>query len=322
MQSISFYQPHLDRVSRSFAFCIQQLNDPFRRQVSLAYLLCRSLDTIEDSIWVSSGLQQRQYSAFEEFLKNPPSMQAVRDWGNLFPDSVPVSEKQLIADERYFNTENDIRDTVLRMGYGMKHYSGLKLTNLKEVNQYCYFVAGIVGELLGRLFLAHRPDFKPGPEFMKNSFHFGLFLQKVNLLKDQLGDDQEGRYLVPNREVLFKSLVETARGSLRYLTALPVEEVGYRTFCAWSLFLGLASMPWIQKSYEEDSKIKISRELTKVLLEEVGKIAADNEALLRYGEECLALIPDVSMVKDDSWFYPISGNALNSKELRELGILN
>ena len=49
MQTISFYQTHLDRVSRSFAFCIKKLESPLRQWVSLAYLLCRVLDTVEDS---------------------------------------------------------------------------------------------------------------------------------------------------------------------------------------------------------------------------------------------------------------------------------
>ncbi len=49
LKEAEFYQTHLDRVSRSFAFCIRQLPDPLRGWVGLSYLLCRILDTIEDS---------------------------------------------------------------------------------------------------------------------------------------------------------------------------------------------------------------------------------------------------------------------------------
>jgi len=355
MQGIDFYQQHLDRVSRSFAFCIQKLNDPFRRHVSLAYLLCRVLDTIEDSAWTTTAQQLHQYAAFEQFLKTLPSPESVQAWAKDFPTSIPDSERALAQDAfLLFQDLHDLpataqaamRETVLRMGDGMKHYSetqnaigqnatpraALKLTNLKEVNQYCYFVAGIVGELLSRLFIAYRDDFQAPTDFMKNAFHFGLFLQKVNLLKDQRGDEKEGRFLVPNRERVLESLRKNAMGSLRYLTSLPADEAGYRTFCAWSLFLGLASMPTIQENYEAQNGVKISRETTMALLAEIETMVQDNAAILRHGEECLALIPTTTASPSetrsaeapsvgDAWFSKIAGNALNRHELAELEIL-
>jgi len=353
MQGIDFYQQHLDRVSRSFAFCIQKLNDPFRRHVSLAYLLCRVLDTIEDSAWTTTATQLQQYAAFEQFLKALPTPESVQAWAKNFPASIPDSERALANDALLLfqdlhglpsTVQAAMRDTVLRMGDGMKHYSetqahsapnraALKLANLKEVNQYCYFVAGIVGELLSRLFIAYRDDFQAPPDFMKNAFHFGLFLQKVNLLKDQRGDEKEGRFLVPNREHVLESLRKNAMGSLHYLTSLPTDEAGYRTFCAWSLFLGLASMPTIQENYEAQNGVKISRETTMALLAEIEKMVQDNEAILHYGEECLGLIPNASTLAsetsgsemptqgDSTWFSKIAGNALNRQELTELEIL-
>ena len=350
MRSVEFYQKHLDRVSRSFAFCIRKLDDPLRRHVSLSYLLCRVLDTIEDSAWPNSESQTRQYETFENFIKLRPSEAEVSEWQTQFPDSIPESEKTLMKDVFFlFEDLHDLpkpvfqilHDTVLRMYHGMRHYSDtqvfgenarneLKLFNLKDVNQYCYFVAGVVGELLTKLFLVYRPDFKPSDDLLKDSFHFGLFLQKINLLKDQLGDEQEGRYLVPNRELLFFSLRENAQGSLRYLTSLPREEAGFRTFCAWSLFLGLGSVPFIQNNFAQGGGVKISRETTQVLLEEIESIVGDNDAILSQGEECLALLPEsppvlsvglTSRSANDEWLHQISGNVLRPDELRELGII-
>jgi phytoene/squalene synthetase len=353
MQSVEFYQAHLDGVSRSFAFCIRKLKDPLRRWVSLSYLLCRALDTVEDSPWADAGLQSRQYAEFEGFLHARPSPEQVAAWASRFSQAIPGTEKKLLDDAFHLfddlhglpaRVTTDIRETVLRMSRGMRHYSAahLRLHDLKDVNQYCYFVAGIVGELLTRLFVSYRPDFRPGPDFMKDAFHFGLFLQKVNLLKDQLGDEKEGRYLVPDRAQVLASLRDNARGSLRYLTALPADEIGYRTFCAWSLFLGLASMPWIQESFEKGGGIKIPRDATQALLEEIEAIVGDDGAILSHGEECLALIPELSAPmrqrvpettglaatagapvgggSDDAWFHRISGGVLAPSELAELGI--
>ena len=175
MQSIDFYQSHLNRVSRSFAFCIQKLEAPLRQWISLSYLLCRVLDTVEDSQWSKVALRASQYEEFESFVRVCPSKTLAADWGARFPKSIPNGEKDLLADAHLlFQDLHDlpkpvrrhIQDTVLRMSAGMRHYGqdptgALRLSDLGEVNRYCYFVAGVVGELLTRLVLEAWPDFKP-----------------------------------------------------------------------------------------------------------------------------------------------------------------
>ena len=90
-------------------------------------------------------------------------------------------------------------------------------------------------------------------------------------------------------------------------------------------------MPFIEKSYEEESGIKISREVTQAILQEIESIATDNQALLQSGEECLASIAkftdsgtsqENNGSKDDAWFSPISGQVLSNADLIELGILS
>ena len=126
---------------------------------------------------------------------------------------------------------------------------------------------------------------------MKNAFHFGLFLQKVNLLKDQRGDEKEGRFLVPDREQLLASLCENAEGALAYLTELPADEKGYRVFCAWSLFLGGASLSWIEKSFQAADGTKIPRNVTQELLASVEALVLDNDALRSGFHEYFPTLP-------------------------------
>src|SRR4051794_6368635 len=101
MQDIEYYQIRLDRVSRSFAFCIRELQEPLRGWVSLSYLLCRALDTIEDAPWGSAFDQNSQYEAFESFLKVSPSKREVQQWCSRFPLSIPEGEKFLIEDASF-----------------------------------------------------------------------------------------------------------------------------------------------------------------------------------------------------------------------------
>lgn len=361
MQPIDFYQGHLDRVSRSFAFCIRRLEPPFRQWISLSYLLCRVLDTIEDAPWTHFELQEEQYAAFSSFLIHPPSLAESLRWSLKFPEAIPPSEKALLRDSVMLfedlrqlpeDARNLIQASVGKMARGMLRYSrreragGLRLEEITDVNRYCYFVAGVVGELLSRLFSVYRPDFRADREFHKNALHFGLFLQKINLLKDQSVDQREGRYLVPDRTALLGSLRQNAQGAVRYLIQLPIDEKGFRVFCAWSLFLGAASLPWIEQAHAGQDGTRIPRSVTQELLTAIEAIVQDNEALMsgleeylkllppeprpsplqrhdsRVGREANGEMPPASPARDASgWFRSLSEWNLGDKALVELGMM-
>ncbi|MFL5814412.1 MAG: squalene/phytoene synthase family protein [Bdellovibrionia bacterium] len=343
MREIEFYQSHLDGVSRSFAFCIQKLDSPYRQWISLSYLLCRVLDTVEDSPWsdVTKGvtLQNAQYAEFNQFMDKLPTREATVAWAKRFPESIPEAEKKVLLDS--YDLFNDlhglpenarviIQNTVGKMFRGMRYYSNrsasgsLRLADLADANRYCYFVAGVVGELLSQLYVVYRPDFKPGQKFHTDALHFGLFLQKVNLLKDQRSDEREGRYLVPDRQVLLSSLRKNARGAMDYLLALPQDEHGYRTFCAWSLFLGAASLPYMEKAYEADDGSKIPRTVTQDLLTAIEDVVQDNVTLENAFQEYLPFIPEMALPKptdSGDWFRDLTAGSLGHTEMAELGML-
>ncbi len=347
MRDIAFYQEHLDRVSRSFAFCIQKLEPPLRHWVSLSYLLCRVLDTVEDSPWppdvAGAALRDEQFLAFDSFMRTEPTAEAVRRWSARFPALIPPGEKTLLEDAPSLfadlhslprSAREVIQKAVRQMSQGMKTYSEravvekggvLRLRDLTDVNRYCYFVAGVVGELLSRLVIEQNPGFQPPRDFFRNAFHFGLFLQKVNLLKDQPTDEAEGRFLVPDRQQLLASLSENAEGSLAYLVSLPIEEKGYRTFCAWSLFLGAASLSWIER------RTKIPRAITQELLGAIESIVQDNEALLAGFDEYFPKLPALSADRegahaalsavDADWFARLSSDSLGPADRAELRMM-
>jgi phytoene/squalene synthetase len=339
MREIEFYQGHLDQVSRSFAFCIQKLDPPYRQWISLSYLLCRVLDTVEDSAWNDLKLQEAQYAEFHQFMEALPRRETTLAWASRFPQSIPDSEKRLLADS--FELFNDlhglpekaraiIQNTVGKMERGMRYYShraeqgSLRLSDLADANRYCYFVAGVVGELLSQLYVVYRPDFNPGPKFHTDALHFGLFLQKVNLLKDQRTDERQGRFLVPNRQVLLASLRKNARGAMDYLLSLPENEKGYRTFCAWSLFLGAASLPYMEKAYETDDGSKIPRTVTQDLLAAIEDVVQDNVTLENAFQQYLPYLPERTLPSVDDageWFRDLTAGSLSTPQMAELGMI-
>jgi hypothetical protein len=204
----------------------------------------------------------------------------------------------------------------------------LRLTDLGDVNRYCFFVAGVVGQLATELYLLYRPDFKPSPGLRKDALHFGLFLQKVNILKDQSDDQRAGRHFVPDRAALLASLRPNAEGSLRYLTSLPKDERGYRTFCGWSLFLGAASLPWLEQSHRPGDAARIPRAVTQELLASVEAMIQDDGELRRAFAEYAGAIPrnrtGDSMPgagEDLSWFHALTGSRMDGSMMNELGMI-
>ena len=198
MQPFSFYHQHLDKVSRSFSFCINELSSPAKEWVALSYLLLRIVDTIEDSSWLN---EKEQYEAFQHiklFLKKPPSEKKFLSWLSRFPEQLPASEQALLADlplllldinQLPFEIKQALIQTTHQMIDGMIHFvfwsqkHGSLSDSLITTNQYCFFVAGIVGELLSFIFTYLIPDFQLTRAVLNQSIHFGLFLQKINLLK-------------------------------------------------------------------------------------------------------------------------------------------
>lgn len=346
-------QPHLNRVSRSFAVCIAQLHEPLRSWTGLAYLVCRLLDTVEDAPWTDVQAQSRAFDQLNAFLGSPPTAQQARAWADGFPDALPPGEAALLADACAVigalhalpaTALCAVREVAHKMAQGMRHYaqawadSGrLQLHDSRDVNRYCYFVAGVVGELLTRLFALTDERFVPDPSTWRDAQHFGLFLQKVNLLKDQRKDEAERRFLVPCRRTLLESLPEHAQGALRYVTALPIEAQAFRIFCAWSLALGAASLPYIQADHHEATAaahtIKIGRAQAQALMDEVTHIACDNRALEGAVAAAMGLLPELLQQETraaaaptggaqarQTWFLALDHRPLCAQDLSALGM--
>lgn len=100
-----------------------------------------------------------------------------------------------------------IADICLKMGVGMASYVGRDMgagtEDLDDYNNYCHIVAGLVGEGLTRQFHASGLERleKPGTAGKKLleqgigtiASDMGLFLQKVNIIRDYLEDFTDGR---------------------------------------------------------------------------------------------------------------------------------
>lgn len=203
--------------SRTFALAIPLLPEPARREVTLSYLLFRIADTFEDA---ADWPRERRVEALEQFarlLEHPDAAATEalsRHWVAEVPCEQP-SYRDLLADvpavlAAFFAlapgaveliTAHTARTARGMAGFVARVNDGgeLRLTDLPDLQEYCYVVAGIVGELLTELFLLEEPALAPvAAELRGRSRAFGEGLQLVNILKDSASDATQGRLYLPD----------------------------------------------------------------------------------------------------------------------------
>jgi hypothetical protein len=184
-----------------------------------------------------------------------------------------------------------------------------------------------VGDVLTGLVRGHGPGLGLTMDEIKavslvDGIHFGLFLQKINILKDQLIDEREGRNLVPSRLLVRESLKTDAQAALDYVLKIPLALKGYRFFCAVALFLGTASLPYIEKSFQEKSSNKISRLKALALFTRIERAIEDNQALSQLycelAEVDNGLFSEISMDRQTDVLEKAFASCTNTQEVESL----
>jgi farnesyl-diphosphate farnesyltransferase len=204
----------LEKTSRTFALSIPMLPDPTRRHVSIAYLLFRVADTFEDAaLWpramrlaalddLALLLETKggESPAAERWLADPPVahvgyLELLRETPAVMEAywAVPATARAVLR--------HDLMRTVSGMAGFVRRgddRGNLRLASLRELRDYCYVVAGIVGEMLTELFLLDAHALGPfASRLRRRSRYFGEALQLVNILKDASSDATEGRVYLP-----------------------------------------------------------------------------------------------------------------------------
>jgi farnesyl-diphosphate farnesyltransferase len=205
----------LTKSSRTFALNIPLLPEPTRCEVTVAYLLFRVADTLEDSTSWSRQRKIDELRRFGAFLQQPDPSAAdglAADW-QAEPPCDHQGYLELLAElplvmEVHSGlapaSQKLIVDHTLRTIQGMSSFlerasgSELQLRDVKDLQDYCYAVAGIVGEMLTELFLQDDDALQPVAPILRGlAARFGEALQLVNILKDSTGDSDEGRHFLP-----------------------------------------------------------------------------------------------------------------------------
>jgi farnesyl-diphosphate farnesyltransferase len=311
----------LPEVSRTFALTIPELPSELTNVVGNAYLLCRLADTIEDDPGMESDAKSAHMSEFLAVLQGqaPAEEFSRRLLAELSP-ATPAAERDLVA-----NTATVVRITytfssaqrkamfrcVTTMGSGMPEFQQHKtldgLPGLVELDRYCYYVAGIVGEMLTDLFCDYCEELQPHrDEMMSLSVCFGQGLQMTNILKDIWEDRASGTCWLPrdrfgnsggelasamlarDGEQLtdgIRELIGIAhahlRAAMKYTQMIPKSEPGIRRFCLWAIGMAILTLRKINANpgFQNAGQVKISRRTVKLTIALCNMAQSSDRAL-------------------------------------------
>lgn len=312
----------LGGVSRTFALTIPQLPPPLRLTVTNAYLLCRIADTIEDDPAVAPADKERFHQWLIDILKGRRDVDAFsRSLERSLSHQSSAEEKELVRHTgrvvnvtRGFDatTREILSHRVAVMCRGMPAFQRQPrrdgLSSLAALDQYCYYVAGVVGQMLTDLFCDYSPHIA---RFRDRLFHlsssFGQGLQMTNILKDIWEDRDRGACWLP-RDVFaahgydlaalgrghdhktfapaLRELIGLTHGHLKhgeaYVMLIPAGETGIRRFCLWSLVLAKLTLRNVHAApgFDAASQVKVSRRAVRRTVQ-LTSLACRSNLLLR-----------------------------------------
>lgn len=330
-----WHEELLTGVSRTFALTIPQLPDGLRCAVTNAYLLCRIADTIEDDRDLDVETKDRFLQAFLTAVETGQGADSfARELApRLSPGTLDAEVELIETSPRVLEITRTLRPrqraAVLRclvtMCRGMSEYereSGRDgLADVPELHRYCYFVAGVVGEMLTELFCDHSPAIDARrDELAPRAVSFGLGLQMTNILKD-IWDDLErdtcwlprdvfeaNGYdldrLSPNHNGSGPAFAESIRElvgithhhlrqALDYTLAIPKDQTGIRRFLIWAVLLAVSTLGKISRNplFTRGEQVKVSRPRVAAIIAGSNALIHSNKGLATLFESTARGLP-------------------------------
>jgi farnesyl-diphosphate farnesyltransferase len=306
----AYQEEILPHVSRTFALTIPQLPAGLRSAVTSAYLLCRIADTIEDEPALSAadthlflgrfaaavaGREEATPLAREVVARlSEQTLPAERDLVRNMERVIRMTQR-LAAEQRAA-----IQRCIDLMCYGRHHVqrtaSVRGLTRSSDLDRYCYYVAGVVGEMLTELFCSYSSSAaERRADLRELATSFAQGLQMTNILKDMWDDRSRGACWLPQDVFArhgidlarleptpfderfgagLRELIGVAHAHLRNAVAftllIPREQSGIRRFCLWSIGLAVLTLRRIEShpAFTSGAEVKVSHAtvaLTRVL---------------------------------------------------------
>jgi farnesyl-diphosphate farnesyltransferase len=267
----------LRNVSRTFAISIEQLPSSLREAVTIAYLLFRVSDCLEDHAELEANRKAELLRIWAQALQGSlpvtsltiaiahlderdPEVYVAQHAGQLLValHQLPQPLQETIIDH--------VHQTSLGMARWQEH--GPFVDTEDEMDDYMHEVAGRVGYMLTDLFGWYSPIIRERKAQLRPlARQFGLALQTVNIIRGMRKDYERGWVFVPrnfyeplgltqdslfakeNNVVALQVIARLADKAeshllqgLQYITNIPPIHYRIRLACTWPLFFAIKTL--------------------------------------------------------------------------------
>ncbi len=334
MDDWKYCEQALPKVSRTFALNICVLEGDLKNSILVAYLFCRIVDTVEDAAVLDAKVKVRLLQEFSRIMQDPEvRASSLATWVDDCREvDGSANDLDLLAHTvtvfRAFDTlpqnhREQIIPSVAEMARGMAYFqekfdaSGLTLLeSQEELEEYCFYVAGLVGEMLCNLFFQALPNLSPASKkiMRETAVSFGLGLQMTNISKDMIVDRSRGWSYIPRSfitevgltveefsqggeedkslKVLGRILNKTTghlKDALRFTLAIPSRSARIRLFCIWPLWMAMETVAVLhnnRKLLKSDDPVKITRKTVRRILRRT-RLICFSDLLLKWSFGCI-----------------------------------
>lgn len=263
----------LKETSRTFVIPISLLKKDLRQAVSTAYLVYRAIDEIEDHENIPNDMKTTILLQLSELFKKPFTEKKYFEIISPIQEVLPEVSVRLVdwLDACPETAQPLVRETGAEMAYGMAKWTkrNWDIQTKEDLDEYTYYVAGIVGILLSQLW-----DWSYGYEYDEElALGFGRGLQAVNILRNQDEDmDERGVNFVPNgwtRDDLFNYADVNLAKADAYIETLT--EKSTILFCKLPLVFAHKSLAAMKEGREKMSREEVEQTVKEVQDEVDGK---------------------------------------------------
>lgn len=250
----------LAKTSRTFFIPISQLPDGLWDAVTSAYLCMRAIDEIEDHphLPVSDKIVLLQSISHILLDKNERINQNIDDL--LIPYQSILPEVTLRLNDWLrlapLSIANNIWNSTATMSTGMADWvsKGWQIQSVKDLDEYTYYVAGLVGILLSEIWKWH-DELDTDPQL---AISFGRGLQAVNIIRNRAEDLHRGVNYFPMDwaiEDMFSYAKRNLEQADRYTNSLPPGPI--YNFCKIPLALAHATVATIESGNSKLSRNEV-----------------------------------------------------------------
>ncbi|MEK4028541.1 phytoene/squalene synthase family protein [Pseudobacillus sp. FSL P4-0506] len=256
----------LKETSRTFFIPISQLAPGVQEAVASAYLCMRAIDEIEDHPELEPASKNSLLNSISQILKG--SFNTEKFESIVEPYKALLPEVTLRLGDWVKYCPATVVDTVLSatsiMAKGMADWAmkGWKVKDEKDLDDYTFYVAGLVGVMLSDIWKWH-----DGTETDKQlAIAYGRGLQSVNILRNHTEDRERGVSFFPEGWEL-EDMFNYAKRNLA-LADVYIEGIksgSILNFCKIPLALAHGTLHALEKGKEKMSRAEVTEMVSQVI---------------------------------------------------------